>query len=144
MPTDLSNPEEMWGNLGKRRPGQWYIRPLPLPWIRRAGASSSRSAIAIALEIWFLAGIKGSTRVELKLTPRALTVSPKICRHGVYGGLKALELAGLISVVRGKGSSRVCGFSWTSAPRRSPHARTAETTRRAGTFQVVTTIFPIC
>jgi hypothetical protein len=87
----------------KLRPGCLFLRgPIPLDWLARAFAEG-RAAIAVALHLWFLAGVHNSSTVRVNLS--RLKVAPKMAPSSASDGLKRLEAAGLVHVARKPGSA---------------------------------------
>jgi len=73
--------------------------PIPLSWLSVA-ANQAGKALHVGLACWFLAGIKRSRTIALSAPALA---SFGTDRYAGYRGLKALERAGLVSVVRHPG-----------------------------------------
>jgi hypothetical protein len=67
-----------------------------MPWLAKAGQLPGR-ALFVALVLWHLAGLQ-RTRVVAWQPGRAAALGLR--RHAVYRGVRALELAGLITVER--------------------------------------------
>jgi hypothetical protein len=85
----------------RTRKGKFLAGPVPLRWLGSAAALPGK-ALAVGLALWFLRGVR--RRWAVRLTARVLR------RFGVkrkpgYLGLKNLEAAGLVSVVRQVGRS---------------------------------------
>ena len=81
----------------RHRPGSEFLRgPIPLTWLCRA-ASLPGKALAIGLALWFKAGATKNRTVKLT---GALAARFNVGRKAGARCLKALEAAGLISVVR--------------------------------------------
>jgi hypothetical protein len=70
--------------------------PVPMWWIQRAMVLPGMG-LAAAIMIWFRAGVTGSKSVALNLS------SIGFDRTSAARGLRALERAGLVSVVRRRG-----------------------------------------
>jgi hypothetical protein len=87
------------GKLGKpprHRPGEWFLRgPVPWRWLD-AAARLPGKALAVGLVLWREAGWRNRRTVPLCLARVGLGVSKQVARRG----LRTLELAGLVSVVR--------------------------------------------
>jgi hypothetical protein len=81
----------------RHKPGEKFLRgPIPWNWITQAARLPGK-AFHVAIVVWFLAGIKSRRTVPLSGSAlRGLGVN----RHSGYRGLKALEMAGLVSVSR--------------------------------------------
>jgi hypothetical protein len=75
--------------------------PLPLPWIIAATALPGRYPLAVAMMIWFRAGLE-KTSIKLRLT-RKMLERFGINRQAGYRALAALEDAGLVTVDRKSG-----------------------------------------
>jgi hypothetical protein len=73
--------------------------PIPLSWLTVAAAQPGK-ALHVSLALWFLAGLRRNRTVEL--SAKVLS-SFGVNRYAAYRGLKALEQAGLLSVVRHPG-----------------------------------------
>ena len=81
-----------------------FIRgPLSLAWFMKASLIPRRSALVVGLTLWYLAGLRSKTN--------GLVLSASRCkpfglgRKSVGRGLRDLEGAGLISVVRERGQA---------------------------------------
>lgn len=75
--------------------------PIPLPWLVEAARLPGKYPLAVALAVWFRAGMMKQNEA-IPLNPATLA------RFGVnrlagYRGMTALEAAGLISVERHQG-----------------------------------------
>lgn len=78
-----------------------YIKgPIPLEWMKRASALSGK-ALAVALVIWYIAGLRKSP-TNLPVTGKVLKAF-SVGRKAGYRGLVALEVAGLVTVRREPG-----------------------------------------
>jgi hypothetical protein len=98
------------GANGRRRssqpPGQQFLRgPVPLAWLDQAARLRGK-ALALGLILWFRSGLRGGCRkVTLCQEHALLGLNAQAARRAV----KALEGAGLVSVVRKPG----CGLEVT-------------------------------
>jgi len=93
-----SSPNET--KLPRHRLGEKFLKgPIPLLWLAAAAKQPGR-ALHVGIAVWFLAGIKRNAVIALS---SSILVSFGVNRHAVYRGLKALERAGLVSVVRKPG-----------------------------------------
>lgn len=95
-----------------RQKREFLRGPIPLDWIVRA-KSLPRQALAVALAIWFLKGLR--RKGEIKFNPSTLTRF-KIDRWSAYRGLQALEAAGLIRVDRHRGRAPLVTILEVSPP----------------------------
>jgi hypothetical protein len=87
--------------LPRHEPGQKFLKgPIPLNWLSLA-ASQPGKALHVALALWFWAGMKRSRQVTLSMSWLRATLG--VDRHSGYRGLAALEVIGLVSVVRHQG-----------------------------------------
>ena len=76
-----------------------FLRPrVPLDWLSPA-CNLSGKALATALAIWYLSGLRKGRTEELKLTTTTLKIF-NVDRYAKSRALKELERAGLISVRR--------------------------------------------
>lgn len=83
------------------QPGQLFLKgPIPWPWLQRAGRLPG-CALHVGLVIWLEAGMKKSRRVRVCLAHGAKLGAGK---RATRRGLRALEKAGLVSVVHRPGS----------------------------------------
>ena len=73
--------------------------PVPVPWLKRAFNLPGGRVAAVAMAVWWLAGVKGQ-RVDLKLTTAVLNRFGVDDRTAKSRALVALEKDGLISVHR--------------------------------------------
>jgi hypothetical protein len=81
--------------------------PGPWPWLVAAATLPGR-ALHVGLALWFHLGLKHRREILLPLSDLA---SMGVDRHAARRGLKALERAGLVSVIRHTGrKSRVTVF----------------------------------
>lgn len=87
----------------RTKQGRHFLRgPIPMDWIKAAATASGRgSGIQVAIALWYLSGLHRQARtVKLRSSVlRAMGVD----RHAGYRGLRALEKAGLVKVVRHPG-----------------------------------------
>ena len=70
-----------------------------MKWLNVAAESPGKS-LAVGIILWHLSGMTNSRKV--KLTSKMLA-DAGVQRHAAYRALKALELRGLISVIRSQG-----------------------------------------
>ncbi len=85
----------------RHRRGERFLKgPIPLIWLGAAAILPGR-ALAVALELWFWAGLKNKRVVRISLSH--LRSAPGMSRSSASRGLGALERAGLVSVVRKPG-----------------------------------------
>jgi DNA-binding transcriptional ArsR family regulator len=87
----------------RHRPGEHFLRgPIPWSWIAAAGRLPGR-ALHVALVIWRESAMKrnGTIAVSLSGTERTFGFD----RSTASRGLRALEMAGLVSVIRKAGSN---------------------------------------
>jgi hypothetical protein len=81
--------------------GERFLRgPIPLFWLSVA-ARLPGHALHVALQLWHWAGIKGSAQINLSMADMEKQLG--VSRFSGARGLKALEQAGLISVIRHRG-----------------------------------------
>jgi hypothetical protein len=85
------------GRPPRHRPTEPVLKgPIPLAWLERAGRLPGK-ALAVALVLWYLAGLTGKRTVHICLTKsRRLGLTEASARRG----LKALEGAKLVEVRR--------------------------------------------
>lgn len=84
--------------MRSRIKGEFLKGPIPLAWLSKAARLRAKSALAVALAVWFESGRRRS--MEVKLTtdiPQRFGVN----RKAKYRALTALEREGLITVTRG-------------------------------------------
>jgi len=80
--------------------GEKFLKgPIPLNWLAKAARQPGK-ALHVAIAIWFLAGVTRSRNVALS---SRLMFSLGSSRFSTYRGLKALEEAGLVTVIRHPG-----------------------------------------
>ena len=80
--------------------GERFLKgPIPLNWLAKAARQPGK-ALHVAIAIWFLAGVTRSRNVVLSSN---LMFSFGASRFSTYRGLKALEEAGLLKVIRHPG-----------------------------------------
>jgi hypothetical protein len=77
--------------------GEFLKGPIPLAWLSKAARLRAKSALAVALAIWFESGRRRSP--EVKLTTKILERFG-VNRKAKYRALTALEREGLIVVTR--------------------------------------------
>ena len=82
-----------------RRRGYFLKGPIPWNWLSAAARLPGR-ALHVALSIRFWTGIKKTDRIAVSVSGLS---ELGLSRHAVYRGLKVLEEAGLVSVVRHRG-----------------------------------------
>jgi hypothetical protein len=79
-----------------------FVRgPIPLFWLTPATRLSGK-ALALALALWFQSGRKNSREVTLS---SPILDRFHVNRKALYRGLKALEAAGLVSVMKRTGKN---------------------------------------
>ena len=101
--------------LPRANPGeQFLLGPIPWHWLEVAGQHRGRG-LHVAIALWHLATMERNAQVSL---PLAMLRGLGVGRHAARRGLKALERAGVVSVVRGRGKAAV-GTS-VSAPEAVP------------------------
>ena len=89
----------------RHRHGENFLRgPIPMAWLEQA-AHCPGKALAVGLAIWFLSGMKKGT-AKLQLTGTALRRF-NVSRKAGYDGLRRLQDAGLVAVVRHAGRSPI-------------------------------------
>ena len=88
------------GTLVETKPAVLFLKgPIPLDWISTA-AKLPGKALAVGIALWWLGGMsKGG---EVKVTKTALNAL-NVSRDALYDGLKRLEEANLITVIRKPG-----------------------------------------
>jgi DNA-binding transcriptional ArsR family regulator len=79
--------------------GDFLRGPIPTAWLKRACDLPGGRAIAVALALWWLAGVRGR-KDELRLTSKVLGRLGVADRSAKSRALLALEEAGLVSVRR--------------------------------------------
>jgi hypothetical protein len=84
----------------RHKQGELFLKgPIPWTWLQVAARLPGR-ALAVALVIWHLLGLRKSNTVRLAPSKaRSLGLSPRVVRRG----LAALEGAGLVAVDRHRG-----------------------------------------
>lgn len=94
--------------LPRHKAGEKFLKgPIPRKWLEEA-AKLPGKALHVAIEIWFWAGIVGSSGIRLK---GANLLKMGVKRHSAYRALKALESAGLITVDRRPGAKLVVSLN---------------------------------
>jgi hypothetical protein len=84
----------------RHKPGEKFLKgPIPLTWLAIAGEQPGK-ALHVGVALWHLAGLKRTQTVPLSAS---LLLTMGVSRHSGYRGLKALEGAGLVSIVRHPG-----------------------------------------
>ena len=100
IPETLSDPSRARRADQALRRSRHFIRgPLPLPWFERAAGQPGK-AVAVALLIWFKAGMAGPGPFPLSAV---LLARFGVGRKAAYRALTALEAAGLIRADRRRG-----------------------------------------
>ena len=95
VPSDRRKPR-----VPRHRRGELFLRgPIPWNWLVAAARLPGR-ALAVAIVLWFEAGVKGAAVVALS-QKRLRDLGVK--RHAGYRGLTSLEESGLVSVQRHPG-----------------------------------------
>jgi hypothetical protein len=88
------------GRFEPRQAVERYVRTIPFAWLHRANRLPGR-ATAVAVALWFLAGVKRS--MTFRLTAEAADLAG--CgRKPLYAALVGLEDAGLITIQRRPGA----------------------------------------
>lgn len=88
------------GEFQPFRPVERYVRTIPYDWLHRANRLPGNAA-AVAVSLWFLAGVKKS--MTFRLTAEAVDLAG--CgRKSLYRVLAALARAGLICVLHRSGA----------------------------------------
>jgi hypothetical protein len=83
--------------LPRHRPGERFLKgPIPLTWLQHAGRLPGK-ALHVSIALWYFAGIKRTQEVSLSLS-RLVEFGAN--RYAAARGLRALEAARLVSVVR--------------------------------------------
>jgi len=83
--------------LPRLRPGSKFVKgPIPLAWIQTASRLPGK-ALAVGMFLWFLVGLRKSNSVPLNLSRVGIPQST------ASQGLRGLETAGLVTVVRRTG-----------------------------------------
>ncbi len=95
------------GRAPRHKQGEAFLRgPIPLSWLSTASnVSGQGSALKVALAIWYLSGLNQQNKT-VKLQTSTLRLFG-VERHSAYRGLKVLEHAGLIHVMRHPGRTPV-------------------------------------
>jgi hypothetical protein len=83
---------------GQRLQGEFVKGPLPMAWMTTASKLPGKSPLAVGLALWFEVGRRRCMTVIL--TTAILARFGVQDRKAKYRGLSALEVAGLIAVVR--------------------------------------------
>jgi hypothetical protein len=92
-------PRERPGSRGARRYSRFLKGPVQLAWLERAMALEGK-ALAVGIFLWYLAGLERAKCVRLNLSRFDLQ---GVSRFAASRGLRALERAGLVECVRGRG-----------------------------------------
>jgi hypothetical protein len=95
-------------SLGRRPPrplrGEYFLRgPVPLQWLERSGQCPGK-ALHVGIVLWFQAGLTGKREIPLG---RKELARFGVSRYSASRALIAMELAGLISVIRLLGRKRI-------------------------------------
>jgi hypothetical protein len=85
--------------------GKFLKGPIPLSWLSRACEIGGGKTLATALAIWWVSGLRNSSKTNLRITTETLKQFAVTERNAKYRALQALENAGLIKVVREKGKN---------------------------------------
>jgi hypothetical protein len=86
--------------LPRHKPGQHFLKgPIPWNWLSKA-AQLPGKALHVSVCLWYLAGLKSSRTIPLSME-RLLELG--VNRFAAYRGLKVLEEAGLVRVIRKRG-----------------------------------------
>jgi len=97
----LLGPTKPRQNIRHCQSGKRFLRgPVPMDWLNRAARLPGK-ALHVGIAIWHLAGLKKQV-ADIKLSSAILT-DLGISRPAGYRGLKALEQAALVSVIRHTG-----------------------------------------
>src|SRR4030095_2538702 len=81
-------------------PGKKFLKgPIPWEWLQRAGRARGH-ALHVAVVLWFLAGIEKCSTVKLS---NVVLAAFGVDRSTAQRGLRTLEVAGLVTVVRHRG-----------------------------------------
>src|SRR5262245_3357004 len=89
--------------------GESFLKgPVPAGWLWAAGRLPGK-ALFVGVELWMRAGIQGTATVRLTRIRSALRT---IDRRVVSRGLRALEMAKLVEVRRGKGRAPLVTLRW--------------------------------
>jgi len=97
QPTNATTPP-------RHKPGVKFLKgPIPWDWLCCASALPGK-ALHVATALWHLAGLKNNRTVPLS---GSIIRELGIERHASYRGLKQLEKAGLVSVVRHAGRNPI-------------------------------------
>ncbi len=84
------------------RPGELFLKgPVPWTWLAHAARLPGK-AVHVGLVLWLLAGLTGKAEITLG---SAYLHESGVNRYAAYRALQALEVAGLVRVVRGRGRS---------------------------------------
>ena len=93
------------GSLPGPALGRKFLKgPIPLDWLATAVKLRDRPALVVGLALWFQSGLRRSPTVTL---PRIVSEAFGLGRQSQYKGLKALEAAGLVSIMRRPGCKPV-------------------------------------
>jgi hypothetical protein len=102
LPPGFTLPSRGDARRGVPRPGpgtKFLKGPIPWDWLQRAAREKGR-ALHVGVVLWFLAGIAKCSTVKL---PSKVLVGCGLDRMTAWRGLRALEVAGLVTVVRHRG-----------------------------------------
>ncbi len=92
----------MW--LRRRTMGRFLQGPIPLTWLSSAARLSGK-AFHVGIWVWYRTGLKKLITVDLSLS--ALEREFGVSHYAAARGLKALEQANLVSVVRHPGRKAI-------------------------------------
>jgi hypothetical protein len=84
--------------------GKFLRGPIPLSWLGQACRLTGEKALATALAIWFLVGLR-QRKHDLSLSTACLELFGVLNRSAKYRAITALEKAGLIRVERKRGKN---------------------------------------
>ncbi len=103
LPGRSPNPKK--GKAPRHKPGNHFLcGPIPMDWLCAAAmASGQGSGFKVAIALWYLSGLNRQAGT-VKLSGSVLC-KMGVERHAGYRGLKVLEEAKLVSVVRSPGQS---------------------------------------
>lgn len=104
---------DMGMSLGRTKPTELFLRgPIPLWWLEKAAALPGK-ALTVGIIIWWFHGMNANQ--PIKVTRKALERF-SISEDAYRDGLKRLELAGLIEVVRSKGQRALIRIRKVKSP----------------------------
>ena len=86
----------------RHKRGDKFLKgPIPLDWLAKAARQPGKT-LHVAVAVWFLAGVTRNRSVALS---SRLMFSLGSSRFSTYRGIRALEEAGLVKVIRQRGRS---------------------------------------